>query len=665
MLTISSPASAGVVWYQNNGGNPVTWTKRTLTTTAGATGVVVANLNSNGDRAPDIIASGTSGAGTIDRWLNTLDHSNIRFQVRTWSQGDNTCSTPTGTFAGPDGGSGSYYTSTSETLRVANNQCFQYRASFFTTIVGMNPNLESVTVTYDRSYFTDSPSVQPNTGVAYSRLTDFTETLGPGNAGGVGSQVKYQLCKQGDACYYWNGSLWVVASGAAQSNDAATAKASIGFFDDYAGHAAGTQFSTFYFKAFLVSDGTKQVELDAVAVQPDVISATLTRPVGGEPGWQVSDTQNITWNYSCQGSPCGNLKLEYSTDAGSTWSLIADNLINGSNGSCSLGGNTGCYTWTIPASAASTMTRVRVVDKDTPVIKSSSANLTITGAARVTSPNGGETFTVNGSTTITWSVTGATNVELRYSTDNFATSTAIVAFNGSNGGCVVPLGATGCYPWTVPDAISTTVKIKVTDTANAALTDTSDTAFTIAGAVTVTAPNGGQTFTVGDPITISWSTLGSIPTVKLEYSTNGGSTWTVITVSTASTPATPPTLGSGSYAWTAPTATSTQFRIRASDANTVNRPATSDISDANFTVKGTIAAQSPTPGTLAGETYTVGSSATIAWATTGTIANVKLEYSKDNFATSTVIVASIPNTGTYSWTIPDVAASTVKVRISH
>src|SRR5207245_312547 len=57
----SSTAAAGVAWYQNNGGNPVTWTKRTLTTTAGATGVVAANLHSNGDRAPDIIASGASG----------------------------------------------------------------------------------------------------------------------------------------------------------------------------------------------------------------------------------------------------------------------------------------------------------------------------------------------------------------------------------------------------------------------------------------------------------------------------------------------------------------------------------------------------------------------------------------------------------------------------
>src|SRR2546427_1835130 len=585
----SSTAAAGVVWYQNNGGNPVTWTKRTLTTTAGASGVVVAHLNRKGEQAPDIITSGTSGAGTIDRWLNTPGHSNIRFQVRTWSQGDNTCSAPTGSFLGPDGSAGTYYTATSETLRAANNQCLQYRASFFTTIAGMNPNIESVTISYDRSYFTDSPSIQPNTGVDYSRLTDFIETLGPGNAGGAGSQVMYQLCKQGDTCYWWTGSLWVAASGAAPSNNAATVKASIGFFDDYAGHAAGTQSSTFYFKAFLISDGTKQVELDAVAVQPDLISAILTRPVGGE-SWQAADTQTLSWSYSCQGTPCNNLKLENSTDGGATWSLIADNLINAANGACTVpGGSTGCYTWPVPASAASTTPRVRVVDKDTPVITSSSINLTITGAARVIAPNGGETLTVNGSTTITWNVTGATPIRVEYSKKGGFTDARTIspsAANGSNGGCVVPGGATGCYSWTIPDAIATTAKVRVTDTVNPALTDTSDTAFTITGAVTVTAPNGGQTFTVGDPLTITWSTLGNIPSVKLEHSTDGGSTWTLTTASTTSTPAAPPTLGGGSYAWPAATATSPQFTIPVSDADTAKRPPTSDISHANFTVHG-------------------------------------------------------------------------------
>src|SRR5207245_8542990 len=259
------------------------------------------------------------------------------------------------------------------------------------------------TINYDRTYATDSPSIQPDVsgcplspcqGVSYSRLTDFTETLGAGNAGGTGSQVKYQLCKVGDPqCYFYNGSAWANASPTdpAQRNDAATVQASIGLFDDNTGYAAGAQSATFYFKAFLISDGTKQVELDAVAVKPEVISATLTRPVGGE-SWQVNDVQTITWNYSCQGSPCGSLKLENSTDGGTTWSLIADTLIAvGANGTCTVpGGSTGCYAWTIPALAASLTSKVRVSDHDTPAVKNqTSSNLGITGAARVISPNGG------------------------------------------------------------------------------------------------------------------------------------------------------------------------------------------------------------------------------------------------------------------------------------
>src|SRR5207245_670354 len=177
---------------------------------------------------------------------------------------------------------------------------------------------------------------------------------------------------------------------------------------------------------------------------------------------------------------------------------------------------------------------------------------------------------------ITWNLTGGPNVKLEYSKNGTFTDAVTIVASAANGanGCTVPGGASGCYPWTIPDAIATTVKVRVTDTSNGALTDNSDLAFTIAGTVTVTAPNGGQT----------------------------------------------------------------------------------------FTVKGTIAAQSPTPGMVAGQICTVGNSAMIAWATTGSMANVKLEYSVDNFATSTVIVASTPNTGTYSWTIPDVASATVKVR---
>jgi subtilisin family serine protease len=91
--------------------------------------------------------------------------------------------------------------------------------------------------------------------------------------------------------------------------------------------------------------------------------------------------------------------------------------------------------------------------------------------------------------------------------------------------------------------------------------------------VTVTAPNGGEILTAGTSTNITWTSTGSIANVALAYSTNGGTSWTTITASTPN---------DGSQAWTVPSATTTQGRVRVSDAAdaTVN-----DQSNANFTIQ--------------------------------------------------------------------------------
>ncbi|MDP2209797.1 MAG: S8 family serine peptidase [Bacteroidota bacterium] len=64
-----------------------------------------------------------------------------------------------------------------------------------------------------------------------------------------------------------------------------------------------------------------------------------------------------------------------------------------------------------------------------------------------------------------------------------------------------------------------------------------------------------------------------------------------------------------------------------------------------------------------GENWTIASTRNITWITIGIISNVKLEYTTDG-TTYTVIAASTPNSGTYSWTIPNTPSTTVKVRVS-
>jgi endonuclease/exonuclease/phosphatase family metal-dependent hydrolase len=89
--------------------------------------------------------------------------------------------------------------------------------------------------------------------------------------------------------------------------------------------------------------------------------------------------------------------------------------------------------------------------------------------------------------------------------------------------------------------------------------------------VTVTAPNGGESWAGGTVHNVTWTSSG-VTNVKLEY-TLDGSTWSVITASTAAS--------AGSYAWTVPNSASTAAKVRVSDASNA---LVSDVSNAAFTV---------------------------------------------------------------------------------
>ena len=88
--------------------------------------------------------------------------------------------------------------------------------------------------------------------------------------------------------------------------------------------------------------------------------------------------------------------------------------------------------------------------------------------------------------------------------------------------------------------------------------------------VTVTSPNGGESWAWGSSHNIAWTSTGTIANVKIEYSTNNGTGWTTIIASTANT---------GSYAWTVPYTSSTQCLVRVSDASNA---AIFDVSNAVF-----------------------------------------------------------------------------------
>jgi hypothetical protein len=91
--------------------------------------------------------------------------------------------------------------------------------------------------------------------------------------------------------------------------------------------------------------------------------------------------------------------------------------------------------------------------------------------------------------------------------------------------------------------------------------------------VTVTSPNGGENWLVGTSRTITWNSSGNPGNnVRIEYSTNGGSSWNNIISSTAN---------DGSYSWTVPNTPTTSARVRVtSTSNSSNI----DTSNSNFTI---------------------------------------------------------------------------------
>ena len=77
-------------------------------------------------------------------------------------------------------------------------------------------------------------------------------------------------------------------------------------------------------------------------------------------------------------------------------------------------------------------------------------------------------------------------------------------------------------------------------------------------AFAVTAPNGGETWVSGSTHNITWTSMGAIANVMIEYSADNGANWTTVIAST---------LNTGSYSWTVPYAASTQCLVRVSDAS--------------------------------------------------------------------------------------------------
>ena len=161
-------------------------------------------------------------------------------------------------------------------------------------------------------------------------------------------------------------------------------------------------------------------------------------------------------------------------------------------------------------------------------------------------------------------------------------------------------------------------------------------------------PQGGESWEAGSTQTITWATHGSVGPVKLEYTTDGGSTWSTIVASTAN---------DGSHPWTVPNIPSTNCLVRISEA-VDGDPV--DVSPRPFTIAG-FRVTSPNGG----ENWIQGTAQTITWLSTASaVANVRIELSTDNGSLWSTVTSSTPNNGSYPWTVPGLSSAQCLIKVS-
>lgn len=94
----------------------------------------------------------------------------------------------------------------------------------------------------------------------------------------------------------------------------------------------------------------------------------------------------------------------------------------------------------------------------------------------------------------------------------------------------------------------------------------------VQSSITLISPNGGETWPLGSAKQITWTSIG-ITNVKIEFSTNNGSTWSTIITSNPAQPA--------SYSWIVNGSASGQCIIRISD---VTNSSVNDVSNGVFSI---------------------------------------------------------------------------------
>lgn len=349
---------------------------------------------------------------------------------------------------------------------------------------------------------------------------------------------------------------------------------------------------------------------------------TVLSPNGGET-FDVGATMPITWTSDVT----GYLRISLQK-GGVDLMLISAKTVND-----------GSFDWLIPATVPTgTDYSVKICYcLNTVVSDVSDAPFTINGTGgstiAVISPNGGETFTAGTTNAITWSsdITGNVRISLLKAGAHYSLISSSTPNDGS-------------FDWLIPSGLAagTEYTVKIASAVTPLLFDVSDANFSVVAGggttVTVTAPNGGESFAAGSTCPITWtSDVTGFLRISLQ---KNGVDYMLISAQT---------VNDGSFDWLIPAtiASGTDYTVKI--CYCLN-PVISDVSDAAFEITGgsgsTVAVVSPNGG----ETFTAGTTNAITWSSDIT-GNVRITLLKAGLHYA-LISSSTSNDGSFDWLVP-------------
>jgi hypothetical protein len=164
--------------------------------------------------------------------------------------------------------------------------------------------------------------------------------------------------------------------------------------------------------------------------------------------------------------------------------------------------------------------------------------------------------------------------------------------------------------------VTSTARVRVSGVVHTTVSDTSNAGFAIGTrTITVVSPNGGESWAIGDPRSITWTSQNLSENVKIELNRSyPGPTWEVLAASTPN---------DGSEPWTVTGPVTSTARVRMSG---VTHTAVCDTSDGDFTIthEPTLVLTSPNGG----EIWVVGEHNTITWHSENLVDKVRIEINR-------------------------------------